>query len=154
MTDLALRLSNGGEGLDLAVVNNDLATDDGLQTAIFLSLFCNARADDDDELPAGITDRGGWWGDRIETDATDSTGSTLWLFAREKLTEQTASRIREACATALKWLTGDGVAQSVDVQTEIAAGGLLKIQIDVTKPNIAPVRFTYNYNWAAQALMT
>ena len=57
-------------GGDLAIISGDVLLTDGLETAVILSLFLDARARDDDPLPDGGTDRRGWWDD----DASPTSG--------------------------------------------------------------------------------
>lgn len=63
MTDIALAWDNALFAADLAIEGGRLVTDDGLRTAILISLFTDARANDDDPLPEPGADRRGWWGD-------------------------------------------------------------------------------------------
>ena len=63
MTDLALHFAPGAWSADLSILGGDLATDDGLRTAVIISLFTDARARADDPLPEADADRRGWWGD-------------------------------------------------------------------------------------------
>ena len=80
MTDLALAWNNRLGAGDICVVGADLQAEAGLDTAILISLFTDARVRED-ELPPGHTWRRGWWGDDVE-DEPDITGSKLWLLRR------------------------------------------------------------------------
>ena len=62
MTDLKVEWNNRFGSGDICVVGADLLSDDGLETAILISLFSDARVRDD-ELPAGHTWKRGFWGD-------------------------------------------------------------------------------------------
>ena len=151
MTDLAL-IPNPDFACDLGIVKNDLAVDDGLETAIILSLFTDRRAADEDVMPLGESDRRGWFGDAAPVVAGDRIGSRLWMLTREKQTQETLARAKEFCVEALAWLVEDRIASSVDVVTEYAAPGMLAIGVVVNKPNVDPVLFRWNYTWAAQQL--
>jgi phage gp46-like protein len=63
VTDLALHLIDTGAGqpprIDVRLDGGDLSTDDGLETAVLLSLITDRRAEADDVLPDGGTDRRG-----------------------------------------------------------------------------------------------
>lgn len=102
---------------DWAIIAGDLATDDGLDTAIALSLWTDRLANADDEIPDGSGDRRGWWGDAYLPPLLDGTadriGSRLWLLARALQTLDTAQRAQTYCQEALQWLVDDGVAVSV-----------------------------------------
>lgn len=108
MTDLALKpFSNPLDGttwFDVAIDDVDLAADDGLETAVTLSLCCDARQ----------ADERGWWGNLI--DDAPSVGSLLWTLDRSKTTPEVLRVAQEAADAALAWLVNQGIAQSVQVQ--------------------------------------
>jgi phage gp46-like protein len=51
LADLALVWSNTLGDADLAMIDSDLASDRGLETAVLLSLFTDRRAEPDDVPP-------------------------------------------------------------------------------------------------------
>jgi phage gp46-like protein len=155
MTDLALHFASGAWSADLSIVAGDLATDDGLRTAVIISLFTDARARADDPLPQADADRRGWWGDCGNADPNDRTGSRLWLLTRAKAVPVTAIRARDYCREALDWLVEDGVASSVDVEATLAlvnaarASAALLIRVTIVRPTGA--RLAIDYLWDAEA---
>jgi phage gp46-like protein len=150
VTDLALVPRE--TSTDLAVVNNDLLADDGLETAVILSLFTDRRAGDDDVMPFGQTDRRGWFGDAVPVVQGDRIGSRLWMLNREKQTAEVLAKAKEYAVEALAWLVEDKVASAVEVETIYVSQGVLGIAVVIYKPQIDPVRFDFNYTWAAQAV--
>ena len=86
-----LLLWYNGVAADLRVSGRDLLADDSLYTAVVISLFTDARARAEDELPPELDgeDRRGYWGDGLEG---ESVGSRLWLLAREKDTARVRAR--------------------------------------------------------------
>lgn len=116
---------------DLKLGGADLASDSGLGTAIVLSLFTNARALDDDELPPGETDRRGWWGNILSRFEGDRFGSRLWLLARRKQTTETLNEARGMAQEALAWLVEDGIALRVEVTSEWLRMGVLALRATV-----------------------
>jgi phage gp46-like protein len=153
MTDLALVWSNDTASADLAMLGADLATDDGLRTAILISLFTDARARDDDPLPAapgGEVDRRGWWGDALPAVAGDVLGSRLWLLAREKRLASVAARAHDYATEALAWLIDDGVARSVDIEVDILGQQTLAFRVELVRPT-GPGRLRFDYTWEATA---
>lgn len=111
-------------GGDWLVAPPGLAADHDLETAVVLSLFSDALARDDDELPDLTSDRRGWWGD-WESPELLAIGSRLWLLARAKATEETRRQAEGYAAEALQWLLDDGVAARVDVEADwLEAGGV------------------------------
>lgn len=151
MTDIALALDLATGSADLVLAGGRLATDDGMRTAILLSLFTDARAPDGAELPEPGADRRGWWGDAFSTDAVASAsgaiGSTMWLLRRAKITPDTLQRARQAATSALAWLIADGVASAIDVAVE-AQGDRLAIAISLNRPG-GPARQRYDFTWEA-----
>lgn len=81
-----IKLSWAGWGADCSLHAADLLPENELETAVILSLLCDARARDDDTLPDKGKDRRGWWADSVALEVDgDRTGSRLWLLSREKL---------------------------------------------------------------------
>ncbi len=137
---------------DIALDGAELATDAGLKTAIVVSLFSDARAGADDEIPAGETDPRGWWGDLLAPRDGDRTGSRLWLLARGKLTTETARRAEEYAREALQWLIDDKIAAAVDVSAEWAPPpprGRLCLDIAVHRSPGDTVKHRFNGVWGA-----
>lgn len=130
-----------------------LAADGGLRRAIVISLFTDARAKTDDELPSGSTGlnaRRGWWGDIVSpaqapAGAAWRTGSRLWLLSREKQTAETARRARRYAEEALQWLVAGGWARSVNVDASWAADatGVLVLTIAITLADGTSVTETF-----------
>jgi len=127
MRDFLLSFSTSG---DLALSSGDLATEDGLRTAVAISLFTDRRAGAD-ELPEGESDSRGWWGDGLAGEGEGLTGSKLWLIAREKQTEAVRQRAEEYAREALAWLVEDGHAEAVSVSASWQDRGVLGLAIAI-----------------------
>ncbi len=151
MTDIALAFSDFFGG-DLVLAGQDLALDDGLETAVLVSLFTDRRASLEQLRPGDdATDLRGWWGDVQPDVANDRTGSHLWLLQREKQTPETLARAKQYAEQALDWMLEDRVASRVEVEVEYVARGVMGIQSTITRPDGSRVRYRYDYEWAAQA---
>jgi phage gp46-like protein len=148
MADLALRW-NGHAG-DLVLEADDLVRDDGLETAVILSLFVDRRADAGDILPDGGTDRRGWWGDAAPPVAGDRIGSRLWLLSREKERGTALRRAEEYAREALQWLVDDRVAERVEVDAQVPRTGVLGLAITIHRPRKDPVQYRFDLTWSAQ----
>lgn len=150
MADAAMVMTeNGGQ---LVLSGFDLARDDGLETAVIISLFTDRRASAEQipvELPQD--DLRGYWGDISNATPSDHTGSLLWLLAREKQLPQILGRAQQYCREALAWMVEDLVATRVEVTAEFVAQGWMLIFVDIFRPTGSPVRYRFNYEWAAQA---
>lgn len=163
MTDLAAAYDSTIMAADLALDGALLKADDGLATAIVISIFTDRRANPDDELPSGGQfggggdSRRGWFGDALppkvagEPVANDRIGSRLWLLAREKQTAETMARAREYIAEAVEWLIEDGVCTRIDVDVWVERPGVMGFTVTPWRPDGSSVEFTYHTAWEAQA---
>lgn len=107
----------------------DFSKDDGLSTAIILSLLTWGRAGDED---LADDDKKGWWGDSYADVEGDQIGSKIWLLFREKVTDETILRLKEYAAQSLNWLIEDKVATRVGVVAQRNADNHERIDLGVT----------------------
>lgn len=160
MTDLALIWNADTFTADLALRNGALVTDDGLRSAVLISLFTDGRAADDDSLPEEGDDRRGWWGDTQASNGgagpgvdagsaqdTNRIGSLLWLLHRSKITRPVINQAREAAEAALDWLVRDAVASAVRVAVT-ASGHTMQIAVEIDRPS-GPTRQRFDFVWDA-----
>ncbi len=142
-----LKLVYTTAGFDLVVEDGRLATDDGLQTAVILSLFTDARATADELAAAGLSadqNRGSWQDDYPEVEG-DVWGSKLWLLARAKRTDETLARAKAYAERALAWLAEDRVAKRVTVGASwYARTGLLVLTVDIERDAAPRWRAVWN----------
>ncbi|WP_449106690.1 phage GP46 family protein [Pseudomonas mohnii] len=150
MADAAMILTEFGG--DLVIRGFDLARDDGLETAVIISLFTDRRATAE-QIPAELPpdDLRGYWGDLAGADMVSATGSLLWLLAREKQLPATLARAEQYCREALQWMVDDLIATRVVASAEYVGRGVMILTIDIYRPEGAAVRYQYNYEWSAQA---
>ncbi|WP_153114626.1 phage GP46 family protein [Rhodocyclus tenuis] len=148
MSDLRSVFVDMDRGADLALEQFALATDDGLETAVILSLFTDARAADDDTLPLGQSDRRGWWGDAYPPIAGDRIGSRLWLLRASKQLQASLTAAKEYAEQALAWLVADGAARRVEVETFVARDEVMGMIVRIHRPDgsVAPIRFETLWN--------
>jgi phage gp46-like protein len=149
MSDLALFWDNQALAADVSLDGAALATDEGLRTAVIVSLFTDARARDDDPVPDG-GDRRGWWGDALPVEPGDAIGSRLWLLAREKRLSSVLDHARSYAAEALSWLIADGIAAEVDVIAEAQGEQTLALGVQIRRPS-GPGRLRFDFVWEATA---
>jgi phage gp46-like protein len=107
--------------------DGDMVQDDGLESAILMSLLLDKRATED-QVPQP-SKRGGYWG----VDITGMDFSHLWLVNGRKTTEKLALGI-EYCNTALQWLIDENMAKEINTTAEFTTEGI-KLSVDITKPN-------------------
>jgi len=155
MTDIALTFNPAFLAWDITLDGADLAQDDGLETAIVLSLFLDRYANADDPLPPGYTRRG-WWGDRVAPLARpaqgnganpDRIGSRLWILMRERQLPALLPRVKGILAEALAWMIEDGWASALDIAVSFPAQGFLAYTITAMKPTGATVSITRQVAW-------
>lgn len=150
LADLALTWSNALGSADLSMIDSDLASDRGLETAVLLSLFTDRRAKDDDVPPSGdATDRRGYWADEFAAVEGDKFGSRLWLLDRSKRTNETARLAEEYSREALAWMLEDRAVSSLDVVTETTAAALL-IGVTLHRPGKDPLSLRFAHVWDNQ----
>ena len=135
-------------GGDWLLSGPTLASDDGLDTAVIISLFSDARARPGDTLPSQ-DDRRGWWGDAWPVTSGDVLGSRLWLLARSKQLQQSLNDARSFAEEALKWLVRDGIASAVTVDASIPRFEVLGLSVTISRPRGAPVRYRFEVLWEA-----
>jgi phage gp46-like protein len=147
--DLALTWSVATGDADLSIIDDDLASDRGLETAVLLSLFTDRRSEDDDKPPSGDpNDRRGWWADQFAVVEGDQIGSRLWLLDRSVITGETARRAEEYVREALAWMIEDRVVSSIGVEIETTKKDLF-IGVTLARPGKDPVRFRFDHVWDA-----
>jgi phage gp46-like protein len=146
--DIALKWSNGV--IDLVLEDDDVLTDEGLRTAVLLSLFVDRRAEDDDPLPGSDDDRRGWWADEFSDVEGDRIGSRLWLLDRAKRTADVVPRTEELAREALAWMIEDRVAASVDVAVEVD-GDIRYLNVTIERPSGDRANFRFAAAWDAEA---
>jgi phage gp46-like protein len=150
VSDLRLTWQPTRGAAALSLEANDLATEEGLETAVFLSLFLDRQAEPGDVLPDETGDKRGWWGDSFPVVPGDKMGSRLWLLARSKQQPEVALRAEEYAREALTWLLEDRVSDKVDVSARLAGNGVLALSVVIHRPLRATAEYRYNYVWASQ----
>lgn len=147
MSDIALVLENNC--FDINLINGDLERDDGLETAVAISLFTDRRVDDE-SLPYLAKSKKGWWGDMFPEVDGDKIGSRLWTIEREKRTNETLRKSEDYTREALEWMLEDSVADNIDVSSSYDDNNFLIIDIEITRPNRDESR--YSIVWDAQEI--
>lgn len=105
-------------GFDLVLGAQGLESDDGIETAVILSLFTDAPATDDELAIAGLTreQNRGWFGNDYPDVDGDVWGSKLWLLQRAKRSDETLARANGYAREAVAWLITDGVASRIPIE--------------------------------------
>lgn len=133
--EVKLQLINGKYDIDF-VDNGDIIQDDGLETAIDMSLLLDKRADES-EVPQPFF-RGGYWG----TEINGMDFSKLWLISGRRTQDKLNLAIEFANA-ALDWLIEQEYASAVNTTAEFMENG---ISLGVTISKINDIVLNKNYN--------
>jgi len=133
------------------VADNDVEMDAGIETLVIVSLFTDARANVDDVLPDPAGGRRGWWADSTSDKTGDSVGSKLWLHERDKLNDQLILNIQKRAQDALKWMTDEGLAKSIVVNTErlhLDSGDYsVALSVEIIKPDGKKLPYKFEGLW-------
>lgn len=144
MTDLAIAWTDGVADLVIDATG-DLVLDDGLTTAITVSLGTDRLALATDDIPDGTDDRRGWWADAY---SDEPIGSRLWLLSRAKNVSGINNRVIDFDIEALQWLVDAGFWRSFSVEVTthqqtiehvikpILANGTAIDPISITTPRV------------------
>lgn len=129
--------------IDIKIDGGDLASDDGLETAVLISLFSDRRASDE-EVPFN-EDKRGYWGDLFNDDSADQLGSKLWLTDRSKVSLASLVKIETYAKDSLQWMIDDGVAVSISANAEFDqnSSSSILLAIEIEKPDDQKNRFKF-----------
>lgn len=147
MSDIALILKDNC--FDINVLDGDLESDEGLESAVAISLFTDKRVTDE-QLPYGKKDKKGWWGDMVPEVEQDQIGSRLWTIDPSKTTTDTLRLSEDYCREALNWLIEDGLSNEINIISDYNDNRHLIIDIEIIKPDNTSIKF--QANWDAQDL--
>ena len=138
MSDLSIMWKDG-EG-DVVSLDSALLTDDSLTNAIVISLFTDARVDN----------QRGWWGNDFNQNEERQVemGSRLWTLARSKQLADVLDDAQAYAEQALQWLIDDGHALVIDVMATNPEQSVLLLSVVVTLPNGQTEQRTFSAVWS------
>lgn len=114
-TDIHVERDSDGV-YDCVIEDGDLKLTGGMDSAIFISLFTDRRANPDEV--ANPMDRRGWCGTQNTRDAQGNKGSGIWLYEQRRLDADTTEGVRMEAYQALHWKITDRLAKEIDVTIE------------------------------------
>lgn len=129
---VAIIYNNDQQRGDLVRNGVNLVIDDGLESAVHISLLTNRRADEGDPLPAGA-DPQGWCLDYMD-DKGRKIGSKLWLLTGQALSPPKIQLAGQYAKESLAWMVEDGVADQIKATPQRIAHGIVGISVEIHKP--------------------
>lgn len=126
--EIALTFENGV--FDIAIENGDLKNEDGFDTAIWVSLFTDARASESQVLVP--ENRRGWLGNLVSEVEERQLGGFLWLSEQRRLTQETLNEVIDYARKCLNWFVEDNVAQKIEVTGSIVPRSGIELEITIT----------------------
>jgi phage gp46-like protein len=128
-TDIAVIQDDKGR-FDIAVENGDLKAVDGLDTALYVSLFTDARATDQQILVPEY--RRGWIGNVASPVEGRQLGGLMWLVDQRRLTQTTLNEVVDYARKSLQWMLDDDVCVNVEVTGSIVPTQGIRLHITMT----------------------
>lgn len=116
MSDILIAKDSDGV-FDISIANGQLVTTNGLDTAIYMSLFTEKRATEDQIKEP--SQRRGWVGNELNDDVTYEIGSYLWLLDQAIINQDTANLGEAYISDCLQWMITDGLVGSITVDSII-----------------------------------
>ena len=132
MSDIYLKLNAIP---DIVIINGLPQLTDGLDNAVYLSLFMSD-----------------YWGNAISNDKYIS--DIPRILAEQNLTNQTRLDIIEAGRQALAWMKDQGIVSDIEITATIPETGVLYLAVKISQPEYTdPLDFKYALNWNAQEII-
>jgi len=116
------------DGGEITVEAGTVLLEDGIKTAVYLSLFGGEERD----RGTSATDALQWWGNRGESDPSRRHRSeTQALLSSAPITTATARAVTEAAKRDLAWLKPAGIAKSISANVTIPARNTIVLRVEV-----------------------
>jgi phage gp46-like protein len=131
MQDIKMKQDASGI-FDIEIKNGDIDHINSLDSAIEISLLCDARAPEVFPVPEL---RNGWLGNTASDIRDRQLGSLLWLLSQKRLTQTTLNETVDYTNKALAWIVEDKLAKNIDVFGEIVPKYGILLTIDITALN-------------------
>lgn len=145
ISDVHLRHTDDGGEIDF--VGGQAVLSDGLESAVYLSLWGGNERDSGKTSDTALQ----WWGNLGESDpAYQYRSETQYLLRSLPATPANLRRVEDAAMHDLAWLTGMKIASACSVSVSMPA--VNSVQIDITleiAPNQTP-KFQFRRPWGAR----
>jgi phage gp46-like protein len=132
MQDILLTQDKHGR-FDISFENGDFKKTKGLDTALDISIYTDARATSD-LVPIPEQQRG-WLGNLVSAVTGRQLGSLLWLIDQRRLTQSTLNTAVDYTRKCLNWIIEDRVAKSINVTGQIIPQYGIQLQVIIVAVN-------------------
>ncbi len=126
-------LRNSNDVFDLIIEDGVFKTINAFDTAIFMSIFCERRADASEQAVNFL--RRGWWGNLLSDVEGFEMGSKLWLLFQSRVTQDTLNFAITYAKDGLQWLVDDGFLDEVAVTGELIENDKIKLDVVLLRFN-------------------
>lgn len=116
-------------GFDIDIENGDFVLEDGFDTALYLSLFTDARANETQVLIPEY--RRGWLGDLVSPIDDRQLGGHLWLVDQRRLTQSTLNETIDYCKKSLQWMIDDELCTKIEISGSIVPRHGIELEIEI-----------------------
>lgn len=100
----------------------DIASIQGMETAIETSLFTDSRAPE--SLVPSPEYRRGWVANTLTAQAQRELGGIVWVFDQSRITQDTLNQLQLAALASFDWMISDGVARNITVSVDQVRGAV------------------------------
>lgn len=122
-----------GDYYDFSILNGDIETIEGFDTAIQMSFFCERRASESEiKIPQK---RRGWCGNEASEIVGFEIGSKLWLLSQARLDQVTLNKAIDFIQDANNWFVEDKYATKVAVSGEMLDSMTIILYVKYYKNN-------------------
>jgi len=121
----------------------DFASAEGMETAIPVSYFTDARAPAV-QVPES-KDRRGWVGNILSADIERELGGLLWILDQTRITGDTFNIAKAFAEASLNWLIEDGLAR--DITATVVQDGFRTIKIFTNITTVDNIVLRYVTLW-------
>lgn len=144
MTDV--RIFQTDDGGEVEFVNGQIVTNDGLESAAYLSLFGGNEEDDGTDGSAPLQ----WWGNLLERNpARQYRSQTQALLRSMPAIPVNLRRLEDAAQSDLAWMVDVKLAKSVTASARLAARDTAELEIMIVIDD-REYRYVFTQAWRAR----
>lgn len=133
MTDIKLNhiTTEGGDNYyDISFTDGDFTLENGLNTAIQMSIFCEQRLEDSEVTPLL---RGGWVGNVLQPIEGYQQGSLIWTKYQSNMNPELKSVIEGYLNDCFLWMLEDAIVKNIEAEVNLLANYKIQAKITLTQ---------------------